>query len=365
MTTNSTQEQALEKFKTIPLAKFKKYDPYPWLPSDPGTLMKQEIVFQITNGPFYPIQKKGDFYTPPTHGEVTIATEEYQNAKRMLESHPIYGHRPMYVEMYRLTGNPIFMMNLFVATESGDVGGIAWNSNRIIRLLFENEYPTHNGELSIDKFSYLVGASSFGVITPVDGKYIVPTEKVLRIADHAAWIRQDWTNPTINELVPASPPGTLVAIDECVTNPKENPNLKIRPLLKKIIPKEDSCKLETYETRTLGVNILVVATLLQQAWLNGSDIFEWSKELKQQGVKIHYKKIRNIYVIFANNKKVIEGAYTIDMITWSIMQRAMRNLKLNPILGNLARGRQKFIEDHKQEIQEITKDFPELLTYVK
>jgi hypothetical protein len=122
--------------------------------------------------------------------------------------------------LYDATGNPAFRDNLFIATRSGTIGGVAWNANQQILERYPDEYPKDAaGNLSVSKFSWLVGESNLAVIKPIPGtnRFLVPSEADLhKSADHATWVGQDLKlDGKLGDLTRTSPPGYLVSIDNC------------------------------------------------------------------------------------------------------------------------------------------------------
>jgi hypothetical protein len=70
--------------------------------------------------------------TASTFGERPISAKTFKAAEAALLADPINGQREAYSILYAATGNPAFSSNMFIATGSGQIGGMAWNANQQI-----------------------------------------------------------------------------------------------------------------------------------------------------------------------------------------------------------------------------------------
>jgi hypothetical protein len=287
----------------------------------------------------YPANLQGLTHIP-TYPATYINTATLDAANKALASDPINGHRQAYLILYAATGNPAFRDNLFIATRTGTIGGVAWNANQQILEKYPDEYPKDaNGKPSIAKFSWLVGQTNLAVIketSPGSGQWRVPSEAELHdAADHATWKAQDLAGDgKLGDLNRVSPPGFLVSIDSCTTSLLSRITSTIplagEPLAIGFCTAKAS--LNNPEASEIAIKALG-RTMTQNAisgdangkgkvWV-GQNIYEVAADLQAKGINYSIAREKDTIVIKDANG-VIQGAWTEGMIQETTFQRAMK-----------------------------------------
>ena len=303
----------------------------------------------------------------PSTTPTPIPKSVYDRAVAALEADTVNGHRQAYLILYEATGNQAFLDNLFIATRSGTIGGVAWNANQQILEKYPVEYPRDpiTGAPSISEFSYLVGKSNLAAIkagVQPDGRYLVPSEKDLHLqADHGAWITQDLSiNKKLDDLYRVSPPGYLAGIDSCTAS-----------VAGRVISSLDVGELKVGSSLVIGACTALAASANPEAnqiamtalsrtntqtavagakdaantgkvWV-GKNLYDTAAELRSKGVDFTVERVRDTSIIKDSNG-VIQGAWTDRMVQDTTFQRAMKVQQDNG-LRTLEEGYQKYFQD--------------------
>ena len=294
----------------------------------------------------------------------TISKAVYDAANAALTADPDNGHRQAYAILYAETGNPAFRDNLFIATRSGTIGGTAWNANQQILEAYPLPYPKDaQGNLSIGKFSYIVGAKNLDVIKETSlgsGRYTVPSEADLHLrADSQAWRDVDRANGGNGNLIRVSPPGYLADVDLCTANVfRGGVGSLVRGLSFMMSGGMSSAQIcsgivgllnpEAYGIITTALGKTNGQTALAGANDNGNtgkvwvglNMYEVAADLRGKGIEFTVATVRDTIVI-KDASGVIQGAWTQQMIQETSFQRA---LKVQSDLGlrTLEEGYQRY-----------------------